>query len=97
MRPSSTISRIVSSIKVYYDYLCSEGIRNDNPTKAIKLRDSRSRDIQLQDLKRLVAQTGIQLQFSEYVLEFLSENGYDPQFGARPLKRLIQKDDKVAE
>ncbi len=49
-------------------------------------------DIQLQGLKQLVAQSGIQLQFSEYVLEFLSENGYDPQFGARPLKRLIQKE-----
>ncbi len=47
---ASTISRIVSSLKVYYDYLCSEGIRNDNPTKAIKLRDKQSRDIQLQDL-----------------------------------------------
>jgi len=32
------------------------------------------------------------LQFSEYVLDFLSENGYDPQMGARPLKRLIQKE-----
>jgi ATP-dependent Clp protease ATP-binding subunit ClpB len=48
-------------------------------------------DIQLQGLKKLVAQSGIQLQFSEYVLEFLAENGYDPQMGARPLKRLIQK------
>ena len=47
---ASTINRLVSSIKVYYDYLCSEGIRNDNPTKAIKLRDQRTRDIQLQDL-----------------------------------------------
>lgn len=47
---ASTISRIVSSLKVYYDYLCSEGVRNDNPTKAIKLRDKQSRDIQLQDL-----------------------------------------------
>ena len=46
----ATISRIVSSIKVYYDYLCHEGKRNDNPTKAIQLRDQRSRDIQLQDL-----------------------------------------------
>jgi ATP-dependent Clp protease ATP-binding subunit ClpB len=49
-------------------------------------------DIQLQGLKQLVSQTGIQLQFSEYVLDFLSENGYDPQLGARPLKRLIQKE-----
>jgi integrase/recombinase XerD len=46
----ATIGRIVSSIKVYYDYLCSEGIREDNPSKAIKLRDKISRDIQLQDL-----------------------------------------------
>ncbi len=48
--------------------------------------------IQLDSLKQLVAQTGINLQFSEYVLDFLAENGYDPQFGARPLKRLIQKE-----
>jgi integrase/recombinase XerD len=47
---ASTLSRILSSIKVYYDYLCFCGIRNDNPTKAIKLRDNQSRDIQLQDL-----------------------------------------------
>ena len=48
--------------------------------------------IQLDSLKHMVAQTGINLQFSEYVLDFLAENGYDPQFGARPLKRLIQKE-----
>ena len=47
---ASTIARIVSSLKVYYNYLCFCGIRNDNPTKAIKLRDKKSRDIQLQDL-----------------------------------------------
>ena len=49
-------------------------------------------NIQLENLKNLVAHGGIQLQFSDYILEFLSENGYDPQFGARPLKRLIQKE-----
>lgn len=47
--------------------------------------------IQLDALKRMVAETGVQLEFSEYLLEFLSEQGYDPQMGARPLKRLIQK------
>lgn len=47
--------------------------------------------IQLDALKALVAESGIQLQFSDYALEFLAEQGYDPQFGARPLKRLIQK------
>ncbi|HEY8398910.1 MAG TPA: type VI secretion system ATPase TssH, partial [Flavihumibacter sp.] len=49
-------------------------------------------EIQLQQLKQLVAKNGIELQFSEYALDFLAENGFDPIFGARPLKRLIQKE-----
>jgi len=48
--------------------------------------------IQLENLNKLVEKSGIQLQFSDYALDYLSENGYDPQFGARPLKRLIQKE-----
>jgi ATP-dependent Clp protease ATP-binding subunit ClpB len=48
--------------------------------------------IQLNALKKLVADNGITLQFSDYALEFLSDQGFDPQFGARPLKRLIQKE-----
>ena len=48
--------------------------------------------IQLDNLKQLVAQSGINLEFSDYVLDYLAENGYDVQFGARPLKRLIQKE-----
>jgi ATP-dependent Clp protease ATP-binding subunit ClpB len=47
--------------------------------------------IQLNELKNLVAKNGIDLQFTDYALDYLAENGYDPQFGARPLKRLIQK------
>jgi len=49
-------------------------------------------EIQLNGLKNLLASSGIDLQFSDYALDFLAENGYDPQFGARPLKRLIQKE-----
>ncbi|MBI5856665.1 MAG: ATP-dependent chaperone ClpB [Sphingobacteriales bacterium] len=48
--------------------------------------------IQLNSLKKLVADSGIDLRFSDYALEFLAEQGFDPQFGARPLKRLIQKE-----
>jgi ATP-dependent Clp protease ATP-binding subunit ClpB len=48
--------------------------------------------IQLNNLQKLVAESGIDLRFSDYALEFLAENGFDPQFGARPLKRLIQKE-----
>jgi ATP-dependent Clp protease ATP-binding subunit ClpB len=48
--------------------------------------------IQLNSLKGLLAKNGIQLLFTDYLLDFLAENGFDPQFGARPLKRLIQKE-----
>lgn len=48
--------------------------------------------IQLDALHSLVMKNGIDLRFSDYALDYLAENGYDPQFGARPLKRLIQKE-----
>jgi ATP-dependent Clp protease ATP-binding subunit ClpB len=48
--------------------------------------------IQLEELQKLVAKNGINLEFSEYLIDYLAENGFDPQFGARPLKRLIQKE-----
>ena len=47
--------------------------------------------IQLYDLKGQLAKNGVQLEFTDYALDYLAENGFDPQFGARPLKRLIQK------
>jgi ATP-dependent Clp protease ATP-binding subunit ClpB len=47
--------------------------------------------MQLNDLKNQLLKSGVVLEFSEYALDYLSENGFDPQFGARPLKRLIQK------
>ncbi|MFY0255025.1 ATP-dependent chaperone ClpB [Chitinophaga sp. 30R24] len=49
-------------------------------------------NIQLQQLKEMVAKSGMILDFSDYAIEYLSVQGYDPQFGARPLKRLIQKE-----
>lgn len=49
--------------------------------------------IQLNALKKQVFQnSGLQLTFSDYALEFLADQGFDLQFGARPLKRLIQKE-----
>ena len=48
--------------------------------------------IQLNNLKKLVAENGIDLRFTDYAIDYLSENGFDPQFGARPLKRLIVRE-----
>jgi len=48
--------------------------------------------IQLGNLSKMLVKNGIDLRFSEYTLDWLAENGFDAQFGARPLKRLIQKE-----
>jgi ATP-dependent Clp protease ATP-binding subunit ClpB len=49
-------------------------------------------DIQLRRVSRLLAEKGYQLEVSEAAREFLAEVGYDPDFGARPLKRAIQRE-----
>jgi ATP-dependent Clp protease ATP-binding subunit ClpB len=48
--------------------------------------------IQLQQLSSLVSKNGIEIRFSDYLVDYLAEHGFDPQYGARPLKRLIQKE-----
>ena len=48
--------------------------------------------IQLEALKKMLHHAGITIDFSDYALRYLAVQGYDPQFGARPLKRLIQKE-----
>lgn len=48
--------------------------------------------IQLQILIDNLKKQNITLDFTNYALEYLSEQGFDPQFGARPLKRIIQKE-----
>jgi ATP-dependent Clp protease ATP-binding subunit ClpB len=48
--------------------------------------------IQLEGLRTTLLKNDVDLQFSDYALDYLAENGFDPQFGARPLKRLIQKE-----
>jgi len=49
-------------------------------------------NIQLTGLKQLLAHSGVDLEFTDYAVDFLTDQGFDPQFGARPLKRLIQKE-----
>lgn len=47
--------------------------------------------MQLEQVKRMLAQNGIALNFTNEALTFIAEEGFDPQFGARPVKRVIQK------
>lgn len=49
-------------------------------------------DIQLRRVSDLLAERGYILEVSEAAREYLAEVGYDPDFGARPLKRAIQRE-----
>ncbi|MEZ5014778.1 MAG: ATP-dependent chaperone ClpB [Chitinophagales bacterium] len=49
-------------------------------------------EIQLDLLKKMLAQRDIHIEFSTELVDWLAEEGFDPQFGARPLKRVIQKE-----
>ena len=63
---------------------------------ALKKEDlKRIVDIQLDHLRKLLADRHITIELSDAAKELLVEEGYDPAFGARPLKRVIQH--KVAD
>ncbi len=49
-------------------------------------------EIQLKTLARTVSDRGLELNWSPAALRYLAGRGYDPTYGARPLKRLIQKE-----
>jgi ATP-dependent Clp protease ATP-binding subunit ClpB len=49
-------------------------------------------DIQLRHLERLLAGRHLRLQVTPEAREFLADRGYDPVYGARPLKRVIQRE-----
>jgi ATP-dependent Clp protease ATP-binding subunit ClpB len=48
--------------------------------------------LQLKSVTNMLAQQGITMDATPEAIEYLSEKGYDPQFGARPVKRVIQRD-----
>ena len=48
--------------------------------------------IQLQRLEKLMADRRLTLSLDDSALAWLADRGYDPVYGARPLKRVIQKD-----
>ena len=48
-------------------------------------------EIQIRKLTKMIADRGITIEISDHAKEQLAKEGYDPAFGARPLKRALQK------
>ena len=47
--------------------------------------------LQLNSVKKTMANNGVSLEFTDEALDLIADKGFDPQFGARPVKRVIQK------
>ncbi|MGL5689460.1 MAG: type VI secretion system ATPase TssH, partial [Bacteroidales bacterium] len=48
-------------------------------------------DIQLRSIQKMLDSNGIHMEFSPAAVKYIAKEGYDPQFGARPVKRVIQR------
>jgi ATP-dependent Clp protease ATP-binding subunit ClpB len=66
------------------DILVFHPLSKDNIKEIVKLQFVR--------IQKLLQGKGIEIELSESALSYISEKGYEPAFGARPLKRLLQKE-----
>ena len=48
--------------------------------------------LQTEDLKKKLAQNGVTVTFTEGFMDYMSTKGYEPAYGARPIKRLMQRE-----
>ena len=48
--------------------------------------------MQLEGISAMMKEKGLRLEYTEYATEYLCNKGYDPAYGARPVKRLLQKE-----
>ena len=48
--------------------------------------------IQLNNVAKMLKEQNVNIEFTENVIDYLANKGFDPEFGARPIKRVIQRD-----
>ncbi len=49
-------------------------------------------DLQLKQIQKMLTTSGVRISLTDYALNWIVEQGYDPIFGARPVKRVLQKE-----
>ena len=48
-------------------------------------------ELQLENVQKMLGKSDIRLRATKRAIQFIATQGFDPQFGARPIKRVIQK------
>ncbi|MFI0429516.1 ATP-dependent chaperone ClpB [Mariniflexile sp. HMF6888] len=66
------------------DIIMFTPLTKDNITAIVKL--------QLKSITKMIGQQGITFDATQEAIEYLADKGYNPEYGARPVKRVIQKD-----
>ncbi|MDD4458816.1 MAG: AAA family ATPase, partial [Proteiniphilum sp.] len=65
------------------DIIMFAPLREEEITQIVRL--------QLEGVRRMLHENGIELRYSEEAVKSISQAGFDPEFGARPVKRVIQR------
>ena len=68
--------------------------RIDETIMFTQLNESQIRDIvglQIESVHKMLMQSGIDLRITDDAIDYIAHEGYDPQFGARPVKRALQR------
>ena len=68
--------------------------RIDETIMFTPLNESQIRDIvglQIEGVHKMLLQSGVDLRITEDAIDYIAREGYDPQFGARPVKRALQR------
>ncbi len=60
-------------------------------TPLSKAETRRIVDLQIDSIYKMLKNNGVEMRVTEDARDFIAEEGYDPQFGARPIKRVIQR------
>ena len=84
--------RVIEAVKLHFKPEFLNRIDEMIIFRSLTVEDiKRIADVQLFYMSKRVEEKGIELTFSDKLKEMIAKEGYDPVYGARPLKRLIQK------
>jgi ATP-dependent Clp protease ATP-binding subunit ClpB len=84
--------RVIEAVKLHFKPEFLNRIDEMIIFRSLTVEDiKRIADVQLSYMSKRVEEKGIELTFSDKLKEMIAKEGYDPVYGARPLKRLIQK------
>jgi ATP-dependent Clp protease ATP-binding subunit ClpB len=95
--PSTVKERVTSQVRMHFrpefinridEFIIFQGLKKDEIKSIVRLQADR--------VSKRLAERKMTLQLTDSAVDFLAERGYDPAFGARPVKRVVQQELETA-